>query len=105
MFTSIGLTPLLRHDLVVVVQERRGRPTILLGEDTQDLILRAVVGEMVAYLERVIGLQFIPIRDIPRLRPRFGFRLRLYFFVELVLRGDQVGVVRLIERDARLMGV
>ena len=90
MFTSIGLTPLLRHDLVVVVQERRGRPTILLGEDTQDLILRAVVGEMVAYLERVIGLQFIPIRDIPRLRPRFGFRLRLYFFVELVLRGDQV---------------
>ena len=52
MFTSIGLTPLLRHDLVVVIQERRGRPTILLGEDAQDLILRAVVGEMVAYLDK-----------------------------------------------------
>ena len=53
---------------------------------------------MVAYLERVIGLQFIPIRDIPRLRSRFGFRL--YLFVELVLRGDQVGVCLLYTSDA-----
>nr|DAJ44550.1 MAG TPA: hypothetical protein [Caudoviricetes sp.] len=95
------------HRLVVVVEKGGRGPVIQLGEGAEDFVLRAVVGEVISNSKRMICFEIVPVRSAARLGFRLRLRLRLGNFfavlIELVLRGNKVRIMGLVESDARLL--